>query len=46
LAQPRFENNAYVILDDGPQFKDGFFIVLANAALIQNGNNGAAVKPP
>lgn len=36
--------HAYVILDDGPQFKDGFFIVLANAALIQNGNNGAAVE--
>lgn len=34
--------NAYLILDDGPQFKDGFFLVLANAPLIQNGTNGAA----
>ncbi|MBC5840719.1 MAG: hypothetical protein K2Y30_12265 [Flavobacteriaceae bacterium] len=34
--------NAYVILDDGPQFKDGFIIALANAPLIQNGTNGAA----
>lgn len=35
--------HAYLLLDDGPPYKDGFFIVLSNAHLIQNNTNGAAV---